>query len=154
MGMFFREGSDDRGEGAANVPQFKPSHVEVVHRALFLREEVLMKGHPGARVEREFQDNEPRAILWLVGADGAIMGKEFLETAFSADKVGRDEEYIDAARRYGSIAIHYPAAFVPQEYVIRRMSELWVKIRDRTVQEKVSIKGFLYGSDGRAIVAV
>ena len=113
-----------------------------------------MKDHPGARVEREFQDGEPRAILWLVGADGAIMGKEFLETAFSADKAGRDEEYIDAARRYGNIAVHYPGAFVPQEYVIRRMSELWVKIRDRAVQEKVSIRGFLYGSDGRAIMAV
>ncbi len=152
--MFYREGSDDRDEGVESVPQYKPSHVEVVHRALFLREEVLKRDHPGARVDREFQDSEPRAILWLVGPNGQVMSKEFLETAFSADKAGRDEEYIDAARRYGSIAIHYPGMFVPKEYVIRRMSELWVKIRDHEVQEKVSMRGFLYGSDGRAILTV
>jgi hypothetical protein len=152
--MFYTEGSDDRGEGADSVSQFKPSHVEVVHRALFLREEVLVRDNPGARVDREFQDNEPRAILWLVGPDGAVLGQEFLETAFSVDKAGRDEEYIDATRRYGSIAVHYPGAYVPKEYVIRRLSELWVKIRDRDVQERASIKGFLYGSDGRTILAV
>jgi len=104
--MFLMEGSDDRGEGEGSGPQLRPSHVEVVHRALFLREEVLVKDHPGARVDREFQDNEPRAILWLVGPDGEVMSKEFLETASSADRAGRDDEYIDAARRYGSIAIH------------------------------------------------
>lgn len=152
--MFYREESDDRGEGTDEGPRVKTSPVEVVHRALFRREEALIKDHPGARVDREFQDREPRAILWLVGEDGTVLGKEFLETAFSADIPGRDEEYLDAARRYGMIAIHYPGTFVPKEYVIRRLSDLWVKLRDQEVQEKVSIRGFLYGDDGRRVLEV
>ncbi|MDW5564204.1 MAG: hypothetical protein SA339_13395 [Methanomassiliicoccus sp.] len=151
--MFFMDGNEDRGDGE-EVPRSKSSHVEVVHRALFFREEALMKDHPGARAHHEFQDDEPRAILWLVGADGAVLSKEFLETAFSADREGRDDEYIEAARRYGSIAIHYPGAYVPKEHVIRRMSDLWVKIRDREVQERASITGFLYGSDGRPVMTI
>jgi hypothetical protein len=149
--MFFREGSGDRGEGES-ATQLRPSLAEAVHHALFFREEILLKAHPGATADREFQDREPRAILWLLGPDGTIVTKEFLETAFSADQAGRDEEYLDAARRYGSIAIHYPAMFVPPEYVVRRLSGLWVKLRDREVQEAVSIRGFLYGSDGRAVL--
>ena len=152
--MFYREGSDDRGDGADSVPMFKPSHVEVVHHALFHREEKLRKDHPGARVDREFQDSEPRAILWLVSEDGMVMAKEFLETAFSADQAGRDEEYIDAARRYGSVAVHYPGMFVAKEYVIQRLAGIWVKIADSEVQERVSIQGFLYDGDGRTVLEV
>jgi len=152
--MLFREGSDDRGEGEESVQRFKPSHAEVIHHALFHREESLKKDYPDARIEREFQDDEPRAILWLVSTDGSIMAKEFLETAYSIDQAGRDEEYIDAARRYGRIAIHYPGAFVDKEYVIRRLADIWVKIQALEAQERASIQGFLYDGTGRTVLSI
>ncbi|GEM_PF-5280798 len=152
--MLFREGSEDRGEGEETVSKFKPSHTEVVHHALYHREEELRRDHPEARVEHELQDSEPRAILWLVGADGTVLAKEFLETAFSADQAGRDDEYIDAARRYSRVAIHYPRMFVDKDYVIRRIAELWVKLADSDIQERASIRGFLYDRDGRTILEV
>lgn len=136
------------------APKAEPPLVEMVHRALFFREDALMKDHPDARIDIELQDSEPRAILWLVAPDGKVLSEEFLETAYSADKEGRDEEYIEAARRYGSIAVHYPGMLIPKEHVIRRLADLWVKIRDRNVQEKVIIKGFLYDSGGRPMLEV
>ncbi|MBI0583849.1 MAG: hypothetical protein ISF22_06430 [Methanomassiliicoccus sp.] len=151
--MFYREESVDRGEGE-EVPRLRSSHIEALHRALFRRVAVLQKEHPGARVEQEVQDSEPRAVLWIVAADGTILAKEFLETSFSADIPDRDGEYIDAARRYDRLAVHYPGLIMSQEYVINRISDLWVKIRDREVQRRVTIQGFLYGDDGSTILTM
>jgi len=140
--------------GVDRAPKAEPPLVEMVHRAIFFREDALMKDNPDARIDIELQDSEPRAILWLVAPGGKVLSKEFVETAFSADKEGRDEEYIDAARRYGSIAVHYPGMLMAKEHVIRRLADLWVKIGDRNVQEKAIIKGFLYDSGGRPMLEV
>ena len=148
--MYFREGNTDReAESELGPMSTRSSLLDTVHKALFYRAEMLEKEHPGMRVEHDFEDNEPRAVLWLLDKDGQIVQKEFIESVFSAGKPERDVEYIDAARRYGRLAIHYPGLIMQNETVIRMLSDLWINIKDTEVQERASIQGYLYSSDGR-----
>lgn len=153
--MYFREGNIDRDPDAEQGPMSaRSSLVDIVHKALYHRTEELLKENPGARVEHEFEDNEPRAVLWLLGKDGTVLRKEFIESVFSAGKKELDSEYIDAARRYGRLAIHYPGLIMPEGSVIKRISELWVDIQEKDVRDKVTIQGFLYSNDGRTMQEV
>ena len=150
--MYFREGNIDRDPETELGPMpARSSLVDIVHKALYHRAEVLLKENPGSRVDHTFEDNEPRGVLWLMDKDGTVLTKEFIESAFSAGKREQDIEYVDAARRYGRLAIHFPGLIIPKESVIRRISDLWVSIRDHDVQEKVSIQGFLYSNDGQTM---
>ncbi len=151
--MYYREGSREREfEPEISPPPIIPPLIEIVHHALFLRAEVLQKEYPGTRVEQEFQDDEPRGILWLIADDGTVIRKEFVETSFSADRPERDGEYIDAVRRFRHIAIHYPGLIMPKEHVIKRISDLLINARATELPEEVTIQGFLYAEDGRTIL--
>ncbi len=153
--MYYREGNIDRDADAEQGPMSaRSSLVDIVHKALYHRTDELLKEHPGTRVEHEFEDKEPRAVLWLLGKDGTVLRKEFIESVFSAGKRELDNEYIEAARRYGRLAIHYPGLIMPEGTVIRRISELWVGIQEQDVRDKVTIQGFLYSNDGRTLQEV
>jgi hypothetical protein len=153
--MYYREGNIDRDPDTEQGPMSaRSSLVDIVHKALYHRAETLLKEHPGARVDHEFEDDEPRGVLWLLGKDGNVLTKEFIESVFSAGKRELDLEYIDAARRYGRLAIHYPGLIMPEGSVIKRISELWVGIQEQDVRDKVTIKGFRYSNDGSTMQEV
>lgn len=153
--MHYREGSREREfEPEISPPPAIPTLVEIVHHALFSRADELKKENPGTRVEQEFQDDEPRAILWLVKSDGTVLWKEFVETPFSADRPERDEEYLDAVRRYQHMAIHYPGLMMTEEHVTRRITDLWTRIEVHGIPSDVVIQGFLYGADGHTMTGV
>lgn len=153
--MFERD--DDREEGPEPTVGTVPTlahFVESVHHAAFLRANELRKEIPGARVEQTLIDNEPRAILIVIASDGSVLWKEFVETAYSADRTERNEEYIDAARAHHRLALHYPSQMITEDDLIRRISDLWVKIRQHGITEEVIIDGFLFDLSGNTVLSV
>ena len=68
----------------------------------------------------------------MAGGRGTVLRKEFIESVFSAGKKELDSEYIDAARRYGRLAIHYPSLVMPEGSVIRGSQSCGWTFRRRT----------------------
>ncbi len=150
--MYYREGSRDREfEPEVNPPTSRTTLVEIVHRAIFQRAKALERDRPGTRTEVEFQDDEPRAVLWIYARDGSVLWKEFVETAYSVSDPEREKEYIATAQEHQRLALHYPAMATSEEHVIERLADLWVKVKKLGVQDRVIIQGFLYDDSGRTI---
>ncbi len=152
--MFNKEIGQKGDAGSRSPSPSTISLIALVHRALFIRSEILQKDDPGTRTEFDLQDGEPRAILRLISSEGNVILKEFFETTSSPDRPGRKDEYVDAARKYHRLAVHYPGMLFPQEYAIRSLAELWAKIRELGAGGDLSLSGFLYDDDGNTMMSV
>jgi hypothetical protein len=123
------------------------SEAEHIHRAAFTRSGQIRDEVPGAVIQEELQDQEPRAIIRIF-VDGQLVRMEFFESTFSADQQRFLEEYVQAARACGNIAVLYPGLSFPEDYVLRNVESIFLRIRAAGINEDVSVHGFLYDFEG------
>ncbi len=151
--MFGQQGSRGREfepEIAPNIhtPETRlQSEAEHVHRAAFLRADTIRDETPGVYVTQEFHDREPRAIL-RVHRGEQVIREEFVESSYSANLPGVDDEYLESAKRYGQVFIHFPEMSFREDYVIRRLTDLWAKLRGRGAPDNMVLSGYLYDYNG------
>ena len=143
----------ERLNGEENIgPMVKPprklqSDSEHIHRAIFVREGQLKSEWPGAIVHYELMDQEPRATLWAeVG--GRTVRKEFFESTYSADVQRFFEEYIRAARECENVAVLYPGQSFPEDYVLRKVGQIYERARLAGVDGELAVHGYLYDLEG------
>jgi hypothetical protein len=148
MGMFERQREENIGPDVV-PPRKLQTEADLIHRALFNRWEALREEHPGTALQYDLQDQEPRAILWAE-SDGRLIHKEFFESAFSADIHRFTEEYVRAARECGDISILYSGLGFPEDYVLRKIGQIYEHIRRSGVEGEVHVHGFLFDREGNA----
>ncbi len=124
------------------------SDAEHVHRALFVRSNEIRAKRPNVEISDELQDQEPRGILRISEA-GKLIRVEFFESTFSADQLRFLEEYVQAARECGDIALMYPGLSFPEDYVIRKVEEVMDRAYSAGVKDDISVHGYLYDFDGQ-----
>ncbi len=145
--MFERLNEQENIGATARPPRKMQSESDHVHRAVFSRTGQLREERPGAQITEELQDQEPRAILKVVES-GRPVRVEFIESMFSADQLRFLEEYVQAARQSGELAVLYPGQSFPEEYVLRVVQIIFERIRFAGVKGEVSVHGFLYDFEG------
>jgi len=147
--MFSRTRDEDDPDRPAQPPRRMQTDADQIHVAISVRSSEIRGEMPGAAVAMELQDREPRAILRIT-RDGKLVRMEFFESAFSADQDRFLEEYVQAARACGEIAILYPALGFPEDYVLRKVVSVFESARIAGVPQEVSVHGYLYDREGRS----
>jgi hypothetical protein len=146
--MYDRMG-DPRNVGpSVQPPRRMLSDAEHIHRAVYARSGQIRTERPGSSTSEDLQDQEPRAVL-RVFVNGRLEEVEFFESTFSADQQRFLEEYVQAARECGNVAVLYPGQSFPEDYVLRKVEAIFERVRTAGVTWDVSVHGFLYDFEGQ-----
>jgi hypothetical protein len=116
---------------------------EVIRRVMQNRVEQIETETPQARMTLE--DRGTRAVISVV-VKGQIIRTEFIESSLA---MGHDDEYLDALRKSGHIALHYPSSHYNDLFVESKASEIRRMALESKFVESMTIDGFTYEHTGQ-----
>ena len=110
------------------------------------RSERILKDAPGAEVKLAMDDSRLRCAL-QVFKDGELEHLEFIESESTAGQVKYFGDYIDVARKMGSLVLLFPESKYTRDMASAIYQGIMKEVRARSERE-VSFQGFVFDDRG------